>query len=201
MFIILQKHFLKNQAFSLIEMLVTISIIGIISAIAIPQYQSYKEISRVADLEVSIGIVSQALKSCLLLHNDLSSCDTVKKLQIDLKEQARLITTTKVQEGIKSTITTKEPVQAKKFDKAIKIIGYHPYQVNNQLIKLCFSVIHTLDNINPSPNTRARACADSGGRMHVCSWLNQGTVPEANTPYGNCEQGVCRAPDPRFCDS
>ena len=54
----------KSRAFTLIELLVVVLIIGILAAVAVPQYQVAVEKSRAAEALVALRSVKQALEIC-----------------------------------------------------------------------------------------------------------------------------------------
>ena len=53
-----------SKAFTLIELLVVVAIIGILAAIAVPQYSDYVTRSRRADGQTTLLQVAQALERC-----------------------------------------------------------------------------------------------------------------------------------------
>ena len=57
-----------HKAFTLIELLVVVLIIGILSAIALPQYQRAVEKSRVAEAQIILRNMADAQRVCLLEH-------------------------------------------------------------------------------------------------------------------------------------
>jgi len=69
----------RSQGFSLIELLIAVTIIGILAAIAIPMYSDYVTRSRRADGQATLMQVAQELERCYTQfskYND-NSCSVV----------------------------------------------------------------------------------------------------------------------------
>lgn len=70
-----------QQGFTLIELMIVVAIIGILAAVALPQYQDYVSRSRYASAVTSLSGVQSAVASCLQdKAGDISQCNTTKKL-------------------------------------------------------------------------------------------------------------------------
>lgn len=66
-----------QQGFTLIELMIVVAIIGILAAVAIPQYQDYTVKAKVANALTSIDALKTAVAVCIQENGgDNSSCDT-----------------------------------------------------------------------------------------------------------------------------
>ena len=82
----------NNKGFSLIEILVAVSIMGILIGVAVPKYNRYTEASQNSVIDFTLQNIKQAFKMCNML-NGFSGCDSTTK--------------------IKKKLTTKNPVESK----------------------------------------------------------------------------------------
>ncbi|MGP5224949.1 pilin [Psychrobacter aquimaris] len=64
-----------QKGFTLIELMIVIAIIGILAAIAIPQYQNYIAKSQVSRVMSEVGSMRTATETCLNEGKDASACD------------------------------------------------------------------------------------------------------------------------------
>ena len=64
-----------QKGFTLIELMIVVAIIGILAAIAIPQYQNYIAKSQVSRVMSELGGIKTAVENCILEGKD-TTCET-----------------------------------------------------------------------------------------------------------------------------
>lgn len=70
-----------QRGFTLIELMIVVAIIGILAAIAIPQYQDYVSRARWTEVTTAAGPLKQAIAECLQNNNSvIANCDTTAEI-------------------------------------------------------------------------------------------------------------------------
>ena|SRR5690554_5260380 len=64
-----------QQGFTLIELMIVVAIIGILAAVAIPQYQNYIASSQVSRIMGEVGSIRTAAEMCMMNGVDADKCD------------------------------------------------------------------------------------------------------------------------------
>ncbi len=75
----------KQQGFTLIELMIVIAIIGILAAIALPQYQNYTKKARFSEVVLAASSVKGLVDVCYQTRGagDLEACDTAGEIGLD----------------------------------------------------------------------------------------------------------------------
>ncbi len=76
----------NNKGFSLLEVLVGVSIIGIISAIAVPTFTDYREGAALTAADTSLKNVAKSYNLCIAQKGSLANCNTKAFLNINCED-------------------------------------------------------------------------------------------------------------------
>lgn len=65
----------KEQGFTLIELMIVIAIIGILAAVAVPQYSSYTKRSKFAEVITQTNSAKTTVSLCFQVDHDIATCN------------------------------------------------------------------------------------------------------------------------------
>ncbi len=65
----------KESGFSLVELLISLGIVMILAAIAIPSYTSYTIKARYSEIVTAANPIKVSVEACYQIRNDLTDCD------------------------------------------------------------------------------------------------------------------------------
>ena len=89
-----------QKGFTLIELMIVVAIIGILAAIAIPQYGNYISRTRASSSMAELGAVKTAVAMCVQETGGLANCDTGSNGVLTPTASANIITPGAIVDGV-----------------------------------------------------------------------------------------------------
>jgi type IV pilus assembly protein PilA len=65
-----------QKGFTLIELMIVIAIIGILAAVAVPQYSQYTKKARFSEVVIATAPIKTGIEVCVQTNSSLVDCDT-----------------------------------------------------------------------------------------------------------------------------
>lgn len=97
----------NQKGFTLIELMIVVAIIGILAAVALPQYQTYTKKSRFTEVALAAQSVKSAVDVCFQTRGAgvLANCDTAAEIGANLTGAAAGTNVASVAIGTDAVIT------------------------------------------------------------------------------------------------
>ena len=70
---------MKQQGFTLVELLITIAIIGVLAAVAVPQYNLYTDRAAYSEVKLAASPFKQGIVICGAIQQTMANCNTANQ--------------------------------------------------------------------------------------------------------------------------
>ncbi len=116
-----------QKGFTLIELMIVIAIIGILAAVAVPQYSQYTNRAKFSEVKIAVSPIKSAVEDCFQRNNGNASCGgvgtavrgQVSSAMLTRAARASLVASVGISGGatpiIQATATNAEGMQQKSY--------------------------------------------------------------------------------------